>query len=237
MKIFNSIIQRTAPILSTTVLIVALCNNVYSAADADKEPTIAVPITYTHDVTFNQKGWIPSILQQTILQVPVSKALLYGIMQQEEDITIQALQAGALEYVDTPELYKAITAAIQIDKNITIGHILSQCFAFGLFTLPGSFRVIDFYIAEARFYRDDARIFIGAAIAIFAIHGGIKLFFSKAHKRSLRFISTLAAYGSFSHQRHAAINTLIQQRILQHYGKTALKKSIEQLKKSTQQPS
>lgn len=236
MKIFNSIIQRTAPILSTTVLIVALCNNVYSAADADKEPTIAVPITYAHDVTLNQKGWT-NILQQTILQVPVSKALLYGIMQQEEDITIQALQAGALEYVDTPELYQAITAAIQIDKNITIVHILSQCFAFGLFTLPGSSRVIDFYMAEARIYRDDARIFIGAAIAIFAIHGGIKLLFNKAHKRSLGFISTLAAYGSFSHQRHAAINTLIQQLILQHYGKTALKKSIEQLKKSTQQPS
>lgn len=191
-----------------------------------KEPTLAIPIRYMYaqqePLDEDLKVRVAA-LRQAILDIPVSKVLLHGIMYQDKFLTQLALQADALEYVDTPELYKAVSAVMQTNRIVC--HLL-----LGIpVTIPLS-------LAAALEYNrtNSAAPAVITAVTLALLHGGMEGLLYIDRKLSLQCISILAAHGAFTNPRHAAVNHQLQQLILKTYGKRSLQQAVEQWKKTQQ---
>ena len=197
----------------TTVILIAL--NTCSAMAASKneqEPTVFLPIQYVYE---NDNT---PFLRNALLPVPASKALEEGMVHGSPEITEAALNNRGLEHIDSENLHRATTSLL----NNRLGQKITKYFLHGLMGLCE----LSIIIAIADANRHDISVpgtFALATPFVVALHALINKGCNSSIKRYDDIIRLMLQHKAFSNPKHAAINKLLQRKLLEHFDKKQLK--------------
>lgn len=198
----------------TTAILIGL--NTYSAIAASKneqEPTVFLPILYVYE---NDNT---PFLRNALLPVPAGRALEEGMVHGSSEITEAALNNRGLEHIDSENLHRATTSLL----NSRLGQKGLKHFFHAFFGLC-EFAIILATIVDAN--RHDRPVPGVLALAIpfgVAMHTLIHKGCNSSIKRYDDIIRLMLQHKAFSNPKHAAINKLLQRKLLEHFDKKQLK--------------
>lgn len=206
------------------------------------EPTIAIPITYFHTL----EGEIAHMhrMQETLLQVPISKALVYGLRYKVKDIILRALQQNALDYIESDELFKAFTFLNQYLNNEPIGRRIGLNILALVVTLPPLVASTTNYFDNALYNGNHLlsirNLFSTHGLGVCAslvwaavLHGTIERYARKKDRENLGLVGMLLKHKMFSHPKHVAITPMMRELLLKKYSKETLRKALQEVEQLT----
>lgn len=192
-----------------------------------------------------QEPMISVQLNNSTYNLPASTVLLYGLGQEDQELCIQALQAGALKYVQTEELKAAFNKLKSRWKKPNkfwradfLGFLLTAHL-----TVWGSKFIIQSYLEEHQrrynyYSSQDENLFGGvraiASMMLLTLCLGCLWAenykkelesYRKSRTNSLEFIAKLINLHFFSHPRHHKLNSYMQQCTIKAWGRGNLRQA------------
>lgn len=198
--------------ITTAILISLNTCSTLAASKNEQEPSILLPIQYIYE-----KDNTP-FLRNALLPMPAGKGLEEGLLHASPEITETALNNRGLEYIDSEALHRATTSLL----NHRFGDKICKYFLHAFVGLC-EFAVIMAIANANRYDMPEGGTFALATPFVFALHTLLNKGCNSAIKRYDDIIRLMLQHKAFSNPKHAAINKLLQRKLLEHFDKKQLK--------------